>query len=107
MYEKILITYLFIYLHGHLFLYLFHAWVAMTTLVNKRLHTCTQYLVWVPFALRIASIWHGGDQPVAQLMCYGSQGCLASGLQLVCTVGYGVSHLPLDNTHTLGCTNKD
>ena len=36
---------------------------------------------------------------MALLMCYGSPCCYDSGLQLVCTVGSGVSHLPLDNTH--------
>ncbi len=61
---------------------------------------CTQYLVGAPFALITASIqrWHGGDQFVALLRWYGSPGLFDSGLQLICIVGSGVSHLPLDNT---------
>ncbi len=42
--------------------------------------------------------WHGGDQFVALLMWYGSPGFFDSGLQVICIVGSGVSHLPLDNT---------
>ncbi len=42
--------------------------------------------------------WHGGNQPVALPRCNGSPGCLDSGLQVICIVGSGVSHLPLDNT---------
>ncbi len=42
--------------------------------------------------------WHGGDQFVALLRWYGSPGFFDSGLQLICIVGSGVSHLPLDNT---------
>ncbi len=37
--------------------------------------------------------WHGGDQFVALLRCYGSPGFFDSGLQLICIVGSGVSHL--------------
>ncbi len=44
------------------------------------------------------SAWHGGDQFVALLRWYGSPGFFDSGLQLICIVGSGVSHLPLDNT---------
>ncbi len=44
------------------------------------------------------SAWHGGDQFVALLRWYGSPGLFDSGLQLICIVGSGVSHLPLDNT---------
>ncbi len=47
----------------------------------------TQYLVGAPFALITASIlnsaWHGGDQFVALLRLYGSQGFFDSGLQLI------------------------
>ncbi len=43
------------------------------------------------------SAWHGGDQFVALLRWYGSPGFFDSGLQLICIVGSGVSHLPLDN----------
>ncbi len=61
---------------------------------------CTQYLVGAPFALITASIRRGmeGDQFVALLRWYGSPGFFDSGLQLICIVGSGVSHLPLDNT---------
>ncbi len=45
------------------------------------------------------SAWHGGDQFVALLRWYGSPGFFDSGLQVICIVGSGVSHLPLDNTH--------
>ncbi len=44
------------------------------------------------------SAWHGGDQFVALLRWYGSPGFFDSGLQLICIVGSGVSHLPLNNT---------
>ncbi len=43
------------------------------------------------------SAWHGGDQFVALLRWYGSPGFFNSGLQVICIVGSGVSHLPLDN----------
>ncbi len=61
---------------------------------------CTQYLVGAPFALITASIRHGMevDQFVALLRWYGSPGFFESGLQVICIVGSGVSHLPLDNT---------
>ncbi len=42
-------------------------------------------------------VWHGGNQSVALLRWYGSPGCFDSGLQVICIVGSGVSHLPLDN----------
>lgn len=35
---------------------------------------------------------HGGSQPVGLLRCFDG------GLQLICIVGSGVSHLSLDNT---------
>ncbi len=59
---------------------------------------CTQYLVGAPFALIFNLAWHGGDQFVALLRWYGSPGFFDSGLQLICIVGSGVSHRPLDNT---------
>ncbi len=34
---------------------------------------------------------------MALLRCKGSPGCFDSGLQVICIVGSGVSHLPLDN----------
>ena len=46
----------------------------------------------------INAAWYGIDQHLTLLRCYGSPGCLDSGLQLVCIVGPRVSHLPLDNT---------
>ncbi len=36
---------------------------------------------------------------MALLRWYGSPGCFNSGLQVICIVGSGVSHLPLDNIH--------
>ncbi len=35
---------------------------------------------------------------MALLRCNRSPGCFDSGLQAICIVGSGVSHLPLDNT---------
>ncbi len=35
---------------------------------------------------------------VKLLRCNGSPGCFDSGLQVICIVRSGVSHLPLDNT---------
>ncbi len=46
----------------------------------------------------INAAWHGGNQSVALLRCNGSPGCFDSGLQVICIVGSGVSHLSLDNT---------
>ncbi len=46
----------------------------------------------------INAAWHGVNQPVALLRCNGSPGCFDSSLQVICFVGSGVSHLPLDNT---------
>ncbi len=45
-------------------------------------------------------MWRGMEaiSPVALLRCNGSPGCFDSGLQVICIVGSGVSHLPLDNT---------
>ncbi len=43
------------------------------------------------------SAWHGGDQFVALLRWYGSPGFFDGGLQVICIVGSGVSHLPFDN----------
>ncbi len=57
-------------------------------------------LGWASFCMNycINTAWHGDNQPVALLMCNGSTGCFDSGLQVICIVGSGVSHLPLDNT---------
>ncbi len=57
-------------------------------------------LSWASFCMKycINAVWHGGDQSVALLRCNGSPGCFDSGLQVICIVGSGVSHLPLDNT---------
>ncbi len=46
----------------------------------------------------INAAWHGDNQPVALLRCNGSIGCFDSGLQVICIVGSGVSHLSLDNS---------
>ncbi len=46
----------------------------------------------------ITAAWHGGDQPVALFRCNERPGCFDSGLQVICIVGSGVSHLPLDNS---------
>ncbi len=57
-------------------------------------------LGWASFCMNycINAAWHGGNQPVALLMCNGSPGSFDSGLQVICIVGSGVSHLPLENT---------
>ncbi len=57
-------------------------------------------LSWASFCMNycINVVWHGGNQPVALLRCYESPGCCDSGLQVICIVGSGVTHLPLDNT---------
>ncbi len=44
------------------------------------------------------AVLHGGDQFVALLGWYGGPGFFDSGLRVICIVGSGVSHLPLDNT---------
>lgn len=56
-----------------------------------------QYLVGGSFCLNycISVAWHGGNQPVAWLRCYGSRGCFDSCLQPISIVGSGVFHLPL------------
>ncbi len=55
-------------------------------------------LGWASFCMNycINAAWHGGDQPVALLRCNESPGCFDCGLQVICIVGSGVSHLPLD-----------
>ena len=57
-------------------------------------------LGWVSFCLNycISAVWQGGDQTVALLRANGSPGCFDSGLQVTWIVGFGFSHLPLDNT---------
>ncbi len=62
----------------------FYAWIS-------------QYLVVPPFAWITASMQRG-NQPVALLRCNRSTGCFDSSLQVICIVGSGFSHLPLDNT---------
>ncbi len=61
-------------------------------------------LGWASFFMNylINAAWHGGNQPVALLRCNGSPGCFDSGLQVICIVGSGVSHVPLDNTPWMG-----
>uniref|UniRef100_A0A9J8DCQ8 Tc1-like transposase DDE domain-containing protein n=1 Tax=Cyprinus carpio carpio TaxID=630221 RepID=A0A9J8DCQ8_CYPCA len=41
--------------------------------------------------------WHGGNQPVTLLRCYGGPGCFDSGLKLIQSVGSCVSQLSLHN----------
>ncbi len=57
-------------------------------------------LGWASFCMNycINAAWHGVNQSVALLRCNGSPGCFDSSLQVICFVGSGVSHLPLDNT---------
>ncbi len=65
---------------------------------------CTQYLVGHLFAWITASMrsGHGGNQHVGLLRCNGSPGCFDSGLQVICIVGSGVSHLPLEPRYSMG-----
>ncbi len=57
-------------------------------------------LGWASFCMNysINAVWHEGNQPVALLRCNGSPSCFDSSLRVICIVGSGVSHLPLDNT---------
>ncbi len=57
-------------------------------------------LGWASFCMNycINAAWHGENQSVALLRCNGSPCCFDSGLQVICIVGSGVSHLPLDKT---------
>ncbi len=70
---------------------------------GKYVHLLYMYLILgrgsFCFNYCLNSAWHGGDQFVALLRWYGSPGFFDSGLQVICIVGSGVSHLPLDNTH--------
>ncbi len=52
-------------------------------------------LGWPSFCMNycINAAWHGGNQHVALLRCNGSPGCFDIGLQVICIVGSGVSHL--------------
>jgi len=43
------------------------------------------------------AVWHGGNQHVALLRCYGGPGCFDSGLKLIQSVGSCVSQLSLHN----------
>ncbi len=51
-------------------------------------------LGWASFCMNycINAAWHGGNQPVALLRCNEAQ-VADSGLQVICIVGSGVSHL--------------
>ncbi len=62
-------------------------------------HALNTWLGLVCMNCCINAVCHGGNQPVALLRCIGSPGCFDSGLQVICIVGSGVSHLSLDNTH--------
>ncbi len=57
-------------------------------------------LGWGSFCMNdcINAASHRGDQPAALLGCNGSPGCFDSSLQVICFVGSGIFHLPLDNT---------
>ncbi len=68
-------------------------------LLKSMLISMHSILGWSSFCMNycINAAWHGGNQPVALLRCNGSPGCFDSGLQVICIVGSGVSHLPLDN----------
>ncbi len=54
-------------------------------------------LGWASFCMNdcINAAWHGDNQPVALFMYNGSPGCFDSGLQVICIVVSGVSHLLL------------
>ncbi len=69
-------------------------------LLKSMLISMHSILGWASFPMNdcINAAWHGGNQPVALLRCNGSPGCFDSGLQVICIVGSGVSHLPLNNT---------
>lgn len=60
---------------------------------------CPQYLFRALFTWFTASE-HGCGQSVALMMCTGGHDCLGSILQ-VRIFGFGVSHLPLDNTYNI------
>ncbi len=69
-------------------------------LLKSMLISMHSILGWASFCMNycINAAWHGGNQPVALLRCNGSAGYFDSSLQVICIVGSGVSHLPLDNT---------
>ena len=46
---------------------------------------------------RFNAAWHGSNQPMALLRCYGGPGCFDSGLKLIHSVGSCDSQLPLHN----------
>ncbi len=54
-------------------------------------------LGWASFCMNycINAAWHGVNQSVALLRCYESPDCFDSGLQVICIIGSGVSHIPL------------
>ncbi len=66
---------------------------------EKYEHVQHSILGWASFCMNycINAVWHGGNQPVALFRGNGSTGCFDSSLQVICIVGSGVSHLPLDN----------
>ncbi len=69
-------------------------------LLKSMLISMHSIIQWASFCMNycINATWHGGNQPVALLRCNGSPGCFDSGLQVICIVESGVSHLTLDNT---------
>ncbi len=68
-------------------------------LLNSMFISMHSILGWASFCMNYCTnaAWHGDNQPVALLRCNGSPGCFDSCLQVICIVGSGVSHLPLDN----------
>ncbi len=73
-------------------------------LLKSMLISMHSILGWASFCMNycINVAWHGGNQSVALLRCNGSPGCFDSGLQVICIVGSGLSHLPLDNRFSMG-----
>ncbi len=69
---------------------------------HELLHQCS--VAWITASMQRGMIycinvaWHGGNQPVALLRCNENKGSFDSSLRVICIVGSGVSHLPLDNT---------
>ncbi len=80
--------------------YALNTWLGL--LFHDLLHQCG--VAWFTASMQrgmnycINAAWHEGNQPVALLRCNESPGSFDSGLQVICIVGSGVSHLLLDNT---------
>lgn len=61
---------------------------------NSQSSFCTNY--------RISAAWHGGDQPLALLRCYGSPGCFDNSPQLVYIVGFLILFLIIPHGFSTG-----